>query len=250
MRSFGRDPGLGQLLAAGVQQGVQQGAAGRVLGQHRAGNDLVCGDDELAVVPRYIALLVAHHPHVRVGDVRPRPGAGTVGARLIAGTAPAPFPGRRGRIPGILLCPLRVAARLVPGRQPVPGPGQPLTPLSPARQCPRRRRLRVAAFLRLFGGVGGSRLSQHLPDLRQRPVRLLRGTAGQLGAIQAQQTQRHHALGGQQPQHLAEQPAQRRLMPDPEPGDGRMTGVQAAGDHPVGHVPHAPLLNHPAGPLT
>ena len=28
------------------------------------------------------------------------------------------------------------------------------------------------------------------------------------------------ALGGQQPQHLAEQPAQRRLVPRPEPGDG------------------------------
>jgi hypothetical protein len=38
-------------------------------------------------------------------------------------------------------------------------------------------------------------------------------------------------------------------VPGPEPGDGRVVGVQAAGDHPVGHIPHAPLLDHPAGPL-
>ena len=34
--------------------------------------------------------------------------------------------------------------------------------------------------------------------------------------------------GGQQPQHLAEQPAQRPLVPGPEPGDGRMIRVQLA----------------------
>jgi hypothetical protein len=28
-----------------------------------------------------------------------------------------------------------------------------------------------------------------------------------------------------------------------------MIGVQPPGDHPVGHVPRAPLLDHPAGPL-
>jgi hypothetical protein len=28
-----------------------------------------------------------------------------------------------------------------------------------------------------------------------------------------------------------------------------MVGVQPAGDHPVTHIPHAPLLDHPAGPL-
>ena len=46
-----RDTGLGQLLAADVQQRVQQGAVDRVLGQHRADDDLVCGDHGLAVVP-------------------------------------------------------------------------------------------------------------------------------------------------------------------------------------------------------
>ena len=44
--------------------------------------------------------------------------------------------------------------------------------------------------------------------------------------------------------------AQRLLMPRPEPGDGDMIRAQPAGDHPVGHVPHAPLPGHPAGPLT
>ena len=76
----------------------------------------------------------------------------------------------------------------------------------------------------VFGGVGRGRLGQQLPGLRQRPVRLLRRVARQLGAIQAEQAQRHHALGGQQPRHLAEQPAQRRLVPGPEPGDGGMIG--------------------------
>jgi hypothetical protein len=35
-------------------------------------------------------------------------------------------------------------------------------------------------------------------------------------------------LSGQQPQHLAEQPAQRLLVPRAEPGDGGMIGVQPA----------------------
>jgi hypothetical protein len=243
-------PACCQLLAAGVQQGVQQGAVDRVLGQHRAHDDLIRGDHGLAVVPGHVALLVAHHPHVRVGDVRPRPGAGPVRARrLIGRPAPAPFPRRRGRLPGFLPGPLRLAARRVLSRQPVPGPGQPLPPLGPAGQRPRRGRLRGAAVLRVVGGVRGSRLSEHLLNLRQRPVRFLRGVAGQFRPIQAQQAQRHHALGGEQPQHLAEQPAQRCLVPGPEPGDGGVIRMQPAGDHPVADVPHAPLLDHPAGPL-
>jgi hypothetical protein len=36
---------------------------------------------------------------------------------------PAPFPGRRGRIPGLLLGLLRVAAGLFFGGEPVPGGG-------------------------------------------------------------------------------------------------------------------------------
>jgi hypothetical protein len=38
-------------------------------------------------------------------------------------------------------------------------------------------------------------------------------------------------------------------MPGPEPGDGRMIGTQAAGDHAVAHIANAPLFDHPAGPL-
>jgi hypothetical protein len=188
-------------------------------------------------------------PHVRVGDVRPRLGAGPVGARLITRTASAPLPGRRGRIPGVLLGPLRVPARLVLGGEPVPGPGQPRPPPGPPGQRPRCRLVQLAAEPGVLGGVGRGRLSQDLLDLRQRPVRLLRGVAGQLGPVQAEQAQRHHALGGQQPQHLAEQPAQRRFMPGPEPGGGRVIGAKPARDHPVADVPYAPLPGHPAGPL-
>src|SRR5262249_57198306 len=76
-------PGRGQLVPAPAGQRVQQGAVHRVPGQHRAHDDLAGGDHELAVVPGHIALLVAHHPHVRVGDVRPRLGVVPVGARLV-----------------------------------------------------------------------------------------------------------------------------------------------------------------------
>jgi len=76
-----------------------------------------------------------------------------------------------------------------------------------------------------------SRLDQDLLDLRQRPVRFLRGAADHLGPVQA------------------EQPAQRRLMPGPEPDDSGVIGVQPVGDHPVCHIAQAALLDHPAGPL-
>ena len=110
------DPGCGQLILALIQQRVEQGVADGVLGRHRAGDDLVCGDDGLAVVPGHVAFLVAHHPHAGVGDVGPRLGAGPVGARLIAGAAAAaPCSGRRGRVPGLLLSPLRIVAGLVLG---------------------------------------------------------------------------------------------------------------------------------------
>jgi Sigma 54 modulation/S30EA ribosomal protein C terminus len=97
--------------------------------------------------------------------------------------------------------------------------------------------------------AGRGRLGKNLLDLRQRAVRLLCGVAGQLGAIQAEHAQRHHALGGQQPQHLAEQSAQRLLMTGPEPRDAGMIRAQPAGDHPVAYVLHARLFDHPAGPL-
>jgi hypothetical protein len=104
-------------------------------------------------------------------------------------------------------------------------------------------------LLVVVGGVYLGRLGKNLLDLRQRLVRLLRGVAGQLRPIKTERAQRHHALGRQQPQHLAEQPAQRLLMPGPEPGDGRMVWAQPASDHPVTDIPHAPLFDHPAGPL-
>ena len=155
-------PGIArQLVPALIKKRVKQGTVDRVLGQHRAHDHLLRGHDGLAVVPGHVAFLVPHHPYVGVGDIRPRLGAGPVSARLIAWAVPAPLPGRRGFLPGLLPGPLRLAARLVPGRQPVPGPGQPLPPLSPAGQRPRRRRLRVITFRGVAGG--GSSLEQAAP---------------------------------------------------------------------------------------
>jgi|SRR5579859_6115161 len=54
--------------------------------------------------------------------------------RLGGWAAPAPVSGCRGRVPGFLLGPLRLAARLVRGGEPVPGGGQPLPPFGPAGQ--------------------------------------------------------------------------------------------------------------------
>src|SRR5258708_38352202 len=71
-----------------------------ILGQHRADDDLLAGDHELAVVPGEVALLVAHHPHAGVGDVRSRLGVAAVRAWLVAGAAPAaPLAGRGGSVP-------------------------------------------------------------------------------------------------------------------------------------------------------
>jgi hypothetical protein len=67
--------------------------------------------------------------------------------------------------------------------------------------------------------------------------------ASHLSAIQAECAQRHHALRGQQPQNLAEQPAQRLLMPGPEPGDGRVIRLQ--GGHRVQHDEHQIILGRP-----
>jgi hypothetical protein len=55
---------------AGVEHRVQQGAVDRVLAEHRADNDLLTGDDQLGVVAGDVALLVAHHPHLWIGEIR------------------------------------------------------------------------------------------------------------------------------------------------------------------------------------
>ena len=154
VRSLGLIPAWASCSRQVPGTGAQWRAVGRVLGQHRAGGDPAGGDHGLAVAAGHVDFLVAHHPHVRAGGVRPRPGAGPVRARRLTGrAAAAPLPGRRGRVPGILPGPLGLTAGLVLGREPVPGPGQPLPPLSPPGQRPRGRRLRAG----VFGGVSRGR---------------------------------------------------------------------------------------------
>jgi hypothetical protein len=79
---------------------------------------LARGDHELAVVPGHIALLVAHHPHIRVGDVRPRPGVVAVGVRLIQRPLESPGPSLGCGVPGLLPGPLHGPARAILGGQP------------------------------------------------------------------------------------------------------------------------------------
>ena len=154
-----------------------------------------------------------------------------------------------GSLPRLDLGPLGVVAGLVLVRQPIPGPGQSLPPLGSPRQRLRRDRPRLIGEVGVLGRVGLGCLGEQLLDLRQRAVRRVRRVTGQLRAVQAQLAQRDHALRGQQPQHLTEQLTERLLMPRPEPGDRRVIRVQPGDDQPVGHVAHAPLLDHPAGPL-
>jgi hypothetical protein len=189
VRSFGRIPAPVSCSRQVSRRGCSRVAAGRVLAEHRAHDDLVCGDHDLAVVPGHVAFLVAHHPDVRAGGVRPRPGAGPVRARrLISRAAPTPFPRCRGRVPCFLLRPLRVAARLVLSRQPVPGPGQPLPPSGPAGQRARRGRRWAAAVLRVAGDVSRSRLGENLLNLRRierrPPVPISPVQAAELAKIQ------------------------------------------------------------------
>ena len=169
-------------------------------------------------------------------DAAHRPGGGRAVSRLPrqSPTLPA-WPAAPGGAP----CPRRRAG---------PGPGPAAPAVRPGGPASAGGRLRVAV-LPCVVGVGRGRLGENLLDLRQRPVRLVRGVTSQLGAIQAECSQRHHALGGQQSQHLAEQPVQRLLMPGPEPDDGGMIRVQAPGDHPVADIAYAPLLHDSAGPL-
>jgi hypothetical protein len=179
-------------------KGAQWRAAGRVLGQHRAGDDLAGGDHGLAVAAGHVALLVAHHPHVRAGGVRPRPGAGPVRARRLTGPAAAtPLPGRRGRVQASGLA--RRASRRAWSS-------------AASRSRARASRSRRSARRASARGVAGCGLASSAASAAAAPARTF-----------------------------------------PICGSARFAFRAACGppgDHPAGHVPHAPLPGHPAGPLT
>jgi len=110
-------------------------------------------------------------------------------------------------------------------------------------------RRRALAPPGIFGGVHRSRLGQHRLDL----CSLLFALCDALSAsfvpsrLSTPSTTMPSAAGSRST--WLNSPPSAPFVPGPEPGDGRMIGAQPASDHPVAHIPHAPLFDHPAGPL-
>jgi hypothetical protein len=75
-----------------------------------------------------------------------------------------------------------------------------------------------------------------------------RGGVGlDLGAIQGEQPEAHHAGGRAQLQRLDQQPSQGLFVADPEPGDRHMVGSAIAGQHAEGDVLGAAPLDLAGG---
>jgi hypothetical protein len=151
--------------------------------------------------------------------------------RLITGTVAAPFPGRRSSFPRLLPGPPRLAAGQVPGRRLVPGTSQPLPPFGPPGQCPRGRpRPTPPSSLPICGSVRFA-FCAALPASFV-PSRLI-------------------VPNDTMPSAASSRSSARPAPPRAGPGTGRWWHGRgaAAGDHPVARIPHAPPLDHPAGPL-
>jgi hypothetical protein len=80
-------------------------------------------------------------------------------------------------------------------------------------------------------------------------VDLRAGVAGDPRAVDRHHARPHQPRTVTQPEHLAEQLAQRPLVPADEARDRRVIGNQVAADHPVGHVLATVTLDHPRGAL-
>ncbi len=65
---------------------------------------------------------------------------------------------------------------------------------------------------------------------------LLGGVAGQLGAVQRHRADPDHAGGGAQLEQRDQEPGQRGLVADPEPGDGHVVRRLVGGQDAEGEV--------------
>ena len=99
----------------------------------------------------------------------------------------------------------------------------------------------------VLGRAGGRRFGQDGRDLGVErgspPVGRFCGIGGELGAIDRDQTDLGQAGGRRQPQDLAEQMGESRLVLRPEAGDRGVIGRLVSGDDPIRDVPPAARLD-------
>ena len=108
---------------------------------------------------------------------------------------------------------------------------------------------RIAVEL-ILGSVDLARLLQDLPgELLVIEVAVMRGVRVHLRPIDRDHPDLHEARLPAEPQHLAEQARQRRLVAHTKARDRRVIGRQLASDHAVGDILHAATLDPPRGAL-
>ena len=192
-----------------------------------AGDDLVCGDDELAVVAGHVALVAVHHP--RRGRWYPpaaqcRPDSPAAAHRRGGVRGVSRRPRLRPRLPALpaapggACCPRPSAGR---------GPGQPLPPFGPAGQ----RSLTPRPEPGDGRVIGAQPASDHpVPDVPQRTV--LDHPARPLTLAVPLQQQRHHHLRIERPRPCPSARYRRRnsprSRPPPHPAQRRPDRPQAA----------------------
>jgi hypothetical protein len=125
--------------------------------------------------------------------------------------------------------------------------------LAPTLRCAQLLGQLIAARLAMqpiLGLVGRLVLGQDLPrDLLKLTVRRTACVPRQTSAVNRDQPRLRQPRHLTQPQHLAEQPGQRRLVPDHEPRDRRVIRHQVPRDHPIGHVLTTVTLDRARRPL-
>jgi hypothetical protein len=212
-----------------------------LLGQLGGDDHLLARGDRLGVVALDAAAAGGHEAAVGVGGVGGRFGVGCLVTAPRLDVRPgllAPGAGRGGQ-PGdpLLVAPLALGRLglqkglgLAQPRQPAGLGGERLGELVPTGLAG----LEVLALV----GLGG--LPQDLGDLR---LDLVEGVAGgvggiggHLGPVQRDQAEADQPSGGAQPQRGDQEPGQRLLVPDAEPGNGHVVGRLVAGKDPEGEV--------------
>jgi hypothetical protein len=215
------------------------------LGQLGRDNDLFTGGGGLGVVALQGPAVAVHEPAVGVGGVDSCLGVGSFitppGSDVGPGSLPT-GPRGTGQLGHPLLVALPTGGRL--GLQLGLGLVQPGQPLGPTSQGPWQ--LAAAAVVLIVSPVGLGGLGEQLGDLGLEvgvgAVGRRGGVGGDLGAVQGDQPQAHHAGRRAQLQRLDQQPSQGPFVADPEPGDGYMIrGAVAAHDAEGDVLVAAPL---------